>query len=1216
MSVELIDKHESAQDGSPDHVITIEENNESLSPHEQIPNYEPPGADETLGPTVNELMDAAIEAEHLEAGYRDSYQQQEAYPSQQQPLQYESAPIWGSVPYHEQFPDHQALAAPLAPASPRPDTHAQDHTDTLYAPAPSGCCGVSRRNNCFAPLYRLVDPPAPGRFPVSSAAQQRVADVRARHAAEIATHFDLDHTDPRLCVVVGATRGLRPVEGVDNPFVRVRVLDRRNGQPITGEAPAVGAPHPDADALAYSTARCRLSLLRPAHEDAQIILAPGAADAAALDAAPEGGPAEGPEDEAGPEAGVRCLSGSPDPDWGQPRAVEGLRTAISDAGARARLRLPSGSLHGGVVCVEHLSLAAALAHGDAALFLEVLDLPAHVPQHQAAAIGRGVGRRVAWAHLRLDKAVNMGFHLDGRDPSLPDTLCEGALKVQLHAYDDHPPDDARVPDVFRQWERHRDEGGRRLPAYMSLFVGGVSRAHVTALSAGVDGFAAGLSEQELQLLLALRAGEHDARVRERLRRLELKRAALLFHTAQYFGRRNAVNLPPPLLQAAPARRASALRQLLQSRAELSVVPTAPSQHAAILAGVRGCSAVAFSAGGRLLAVAGGEAGVFVVRVYEYGPFQALAPGVPAEVLEGLTAGAPPAPTAGEQTQAAAAGPRSDGNLGGYSSRGSQSLHRQWRLLATVAAHRDFVYRLEFSRDGRFLASASSDGFVHLWPVDEGALHGPSMRLVQDPLAQLPPQQVQQQIEARNALASVRAPLQSLWHPGPVYAAAFLAVPPPLTAVAAGEGLEPELVLATGCADGAVRLWRPSSGALLAELRDHADDDGDAHAETGPATGAAAPLRQLLASLTSAAAPLPAAAPPPRPLSRRVTALAAAADGNRFFSADARGCVKQWDLASAPAAWAARFAATCSLHTGAEVTSLALSEPRATLLAHTRNDKVLRLRVGGSTLRPLPPFLGVSSRRAHAQCDVSPCGRYGAAGSDGGAAAVLDLESGAVVGYTAGLATAGMGRRDPRVAGAGGPGAAVPVGSVAWNPALHLLLLGGFGSDCGVRLLEPAHTPAHRLYSRYARAGCRGTDAYLAMRADGVLDLLSGADADADADAGAGAGEQRKADALPALEFKPRQENTRPGTAAAGDAERTGGSTRVAPPRSPEVVHVDYRPAAERDSARERALARIDSRLMHKYGVDSSGRKAAPAAAESIREPSAVPEEGSEQPEKS
>jgi transducin (beta)-like 1 len=41
------------------------------------------------------------------------------------------------------------------------------------------------------------------------------------------------------------------------------------------------------------------------------------------------------------------------------------------------------------------------------------------------------------------------------------------------------------------------------------------------------------------------------------------------------------------------------------------------------------------------------------------------------------------------------------------------------LLWTLAGHRDAVYLVAWSPDGRFIASGSADGTVRIWGIPEG-----------------------------------------------------------------------------------------------------------------------------------------------------------------------------------------------------------------------------------------------------------------------------------------------------------------------------------------------------------------------------------------------------------------------------------------------------------------------------------------------------------------
>ncbi len=51
----------------------------------------------------------------------------------------------------------------------------------------------------------------------------------------------------------------------------------------------------------------------------------------------------------------------------------------------------------------------------------------------------------------------------------------------------------------------------------------------------------------------------------------------------------------------------------------------------------------------------------------------------------------------------------------------------WKEAAFLEGHKDFLLSVSFSRDGRYLASASQDGTVKVWPVPPPAAVAAAMR---------------------------------------------------------------------------------------------------------------------------------------------------------------------------------------------------------------------------------------------------------------------------------------------------------------------------------------------------------------------------------------------------------------------------------------------------------------------------------------------------------
>lgn len=144
-------------------------------------------------------------------------------------------------------------------------------------------------------------------------------------------------------------------------------------------------------------------------------------------------------------------------------------------------------------------------------------------------------------------------------------------------------------------------------------------------------------------------------------------------------------------------------------------------------------------------------------------------------------------------------------------------------VATLTAHKRFVYGLAFAPDGGMLASGSSDGTVRLWRADDGAPVatfdlGPDERvqdvafspdgqaLVSASIASLPSSGGRLQFQPRLRLWRVAdgSELRMIEHPGRVETVAF--------------SPDGQTLASAGSYDGTVRLWRVSDGATVGVLR--------------------------------------------------------------------------------------------------------------------------------------------------------------------------------------------------------------------------------------------------------------------------------------------------------------------------------------------------------------------------------------------------------------
>jgi WD40 repeat protein len=283
---------------------------------------------------------------------------------------------------------------------------------------------------------------------------------------------------------------------------------------------------------------------------------------------------------------------------------------------------------------------------------------------------------------------------------------------------------------------------------------------------------------------------------------------------------------PTVAQQLEARRLALLERLLAvyGRApgggpRLVRPPRLDARLSELLCGPQGCSALAFSPSGMLLAGACGETFNFCIKLWEYAPMQELAPGAAGQA-------------AARALSPAALGP----------------LTRSWRLLHTLRGHQALIHDLAWHPDGSELLSASADGTAMVWAVDSAALHEPSLLAVEElrrsgggltsgagaasvsaAAAQKPlvvpapsPAALARQMAARARLCARATPVLVLQHLTFVYTAKFFA---PKTAPrdAFGAPLPPELapppLILTGAYDGKVRVWSRAGGALLSVLSD-------------------------------------------------------------------------------------------------------------------------------------------------------------------------------------------------------------------------------------------------------------------------------------------------------------------------------------------------------------------------------------------------------------
>ena len=539
-------------------------------------------------------------------------------------------------------------------------------------------------------------------------------------------------------------------------------------------------------------------------------------------------------------------------------------------------------------------LLSDLLTPSALLLFELLDLggplsPALLAHPESDPAVSRPDARIAWAFTVLQKApvrgsgpMGSGTSADGTAPAAAwpgaSMFNTGPARLQLYRYTHAPGAFAAAhrpatPLVYYEWVWQKNTARVPYPSTLYTVIGGLPPpALVRDLTLGTalgpaSGFAAAaggwaippevakqLQPHDVAVLAALAAG---ARADAQARQLEARRLALLERLLAVYSRAvHATGLARP-------GRGGASPALVRP-------PRLDARLTELLCGPQGCSALAFSPSGLILAGACGETFNFCIKLWEYAPMQELAPGA-----------------AGH----AAARALALGALG--------PLARSWRLLQTLRGHNALIHDVAWSPDGRELVSASADGTAMVWAVDSEALHGASLRAVDElrrsgggltaaalesssastkttPLV-VPapdPAELAVQMAARAKLSARSTPVLVLQHLTFVYAAKFYA---PKTELRDAYGaplpaeLAPPPLLLTGAFDGRVRVWS-RDGALLAVL---SDAPMPAASATGGAnTGALSARGSLHAASVSAEAELMRQGL--RPGSGRVTNTAAAA----------------------------------------------------------------------------------------------------------------------------------------------------------------------------------------------------------------------------------------------------------------------------------------------------------------------------------------------------
>lgn len=203
------------------------------------------------------------------------------------------------------------------------------------------------------------------------------------------------------------------------------------------------------------------------------------------------------------------------------------------------------------------------------------------------------------------------------------------------------------------------------------------------------------------------------------------------------------------------------------------------------------------------------------------------------------------------------------------------------------------------------------------------------------------------------------------------------------------------LLVTGAKDRLLRIWDTRTGQLLAVKSEHED---------------------------------------------HVNTLAWSTDGSHFYSGDAAGVLKHWDVVPVGAADKLDIKAT-SLERkelrGAVINSLALHPSRRRLLVQTRNDKLFSLdpRLQHLSAR----YDGHTCLRYNVRAGYSPDGRYVVAGSDNGLLFIWKEDTGDIL-----IKALDVGYRGPLL-------------QAIWAPEEQLLVMCSYGSQSPILVYKHSET---------------------------------------------------------------------------------------------------------------------------------------------------------------